>query len=186
MDLGMDDHDWSLVIFPLLTLTIGIWEERSFEPIFEHFFVIPGIYEEWREGWRWNMALKSNTLPLCIRIQDFWRVCQCLSARRPAGSVFPPFSTAFQWACKYWPVCHLVRRCSVPVCAKRTGQNMIYWLASRKLGPDSSCLIAIIITSLFRFYWNLPLSPHSVNSQAKRCPKQHKILGYVCVKLQAL
>ena len=93
MDLGMDDHDWSLVIFPLLTLTIGIWEERSFEPIFEHFFVIPGIYEEWREGWQWNMALKSNTLPLCIRIQDFWRVCQCLSARRPAGSVFPPFSS---------------------------------------------------------------------------------------------
>ena len=166
MDLGMDDHDWSLVIFPLLTLTIGIWEERSFEPIFEHFFVIPGIYEEWREGWQWNMALKSNTLPLCIRIQDFWRVCQCLSARRPAGSVFPPFSTAFQWACKYWPVCHLVRRCSVPVCAKRTGQNMIYWLGSGKLGlslflPHRHHLHLIIFShDAFRLHyqWRYPKS----------------------------
>ena len=166
MDLGMDDHDWSLVIFPLLTLTIGIWEERSFEPIFEHFFVIPGIY-----GVAMEHGAEIKHFATLYQDSGFLKsLSMFVSEKASRFSI----STIFQWACKYWPVCHLVRRCSVPVCAKRTGQNMIYWLASRKLGPDSSCLIAIIITSLFRFYWNLPLSPHSVNSQAKRCPKQHK------------
>ena len=38
-------------------------------------------------------------------------------------------------------------------------------------------IISVLLESTFK-------SPFS--EQAKQCPKQHKILGYVCVKLQAL